>query len=155
MESLFELIKEQSKLKRQQSPDNFDGLSFWQPLKKMFAEYDNLLQLNWNCIIDPKTKKEILYLPEYVQVAAGTSIIKVNHFLIQQVRIPAQEKLTIRKLMQVALNIGQYQGMNNNLCSGINQYDNIFSYISVDDLKRFDLIIKKETIKSAEKYLCG
>ncbi len=37
-------------------------------------------------------------------------IIENNHFIIQQVRIPLTEKPTIRKIIQIALNIGQYKG---------------------------------------------
>jgi len=52
-----------------------------------------------------------MLLPEYIINGYDQkSIIENNHFIIQQVRIPLNEKPTIRKIIQIALNIGQYRG---------------------------------------------
>ena len=37
-------------------------------------------------------------------------IMEKNHFLIQTVRIPKNEEPSLKKVCQIALNIGQYQG---------------------------------------------
>jgi hypothetical protein len=50
-------------------------------------------------------------LPEYsINGKNEKIIIEKNHFLIQTVRIPLTEKPILRKIMQIALNNGQYQG---------------------------------------------
>ena len=49
-------------------------------------------------------------IPEFVTNGHGnTEIIEINHFLIQTVRIPKNEEPSLRKVCQIALNIGQYQ----------------------------------------------
>ncbi len=56
-------------------------------------------------------------------------IIENNHFIIQQVRIPLNEKPTIRKIIQIALNIGQYRGSGGKMI-----FDNIGQFISKKDI---------------------
>ena len=52
-------------------------------------------------------------LPEfYINGFGKTEIIEENHFIIQTVRIPVTEKPSLRKIMQIAINIGQYLGHN-------------------------------------------
>lgn len=54
-----------------------------------------------------------MLLPEYTINGYETKQInEINHFMIQQVRIPLQDKPTIKKIIQIALNIGQYKGIN-------------------------------------------
>ncbi len=38
-------------------------------------------------------------------------MIEINHFVIQCYRIPSTEEPSLRKIMQLALNIGQFMGM--------------------------------------------
>jgi hypothetical protein len=48
-----------------------------------------------------------MLLPEYtINGYEEKIIIENNHFIIQQVRIPLNEKPSIRKIIQIALNIG-------------------------------------------------
>jgi hypothetical protein len=50
-------------------------------------------------------------IPEFfINGHGNTKIIEKNHFLIQTVRIPKNEEPSLRKVCQIALNIGQYQG---------------------------------------------
>jgi hypothetical protein len=56
-------------------------------------------------------------------------IIENNHFIIQQVRIPLTEKPTIRKIIQIALNIGQYRGSRGKMI-----FDNIGQFIYRKDI---------------------
>ena len=37
-------------------------------------------------------------------------MIEINHFLIQQIRIPTSAPFCARKVIQIALNIGQFEG---------------------------------------------
>ena len=48
----------------------------------------------------------------YINGHGKQEIIEVNHFLIQTVRIPTTEKPSLKKIMQIALNMGQFQGKN-------------------------------------------
>ena len=90
-------------------------------------------------------------LPEfYIDGYGNQNIIEENHFLIQTVRIPQNVKPSLRKICQVALNIGQYQGItkkkidNNNI--------NYFLYKKDISILLQD-IIHKNKIKELEKIL--
>ena len=67
-----------------------------------------------NTIIDKDISRHILSLEEYTRdphdPRSQPIIIEKNHFSIQQVRIPLTENATIKKVMQVALNVGQALG---------------------------------------------
>ena len=50
-------------------------------------------------------------MPEFfINGYGNTEIIEKNHFLIQTVRIPKNEEPSLKKVCQIALNIGQYEG---------------------------------------------
>ena len=93
-------------------------------------------------------------LPEYTIDAYETkSIVETNHFLIQTVRIPTTEKPSLRKIMQVALNIGQYQAENGKLLSRTECGDyvlqstcntNIENVLDAEQLKKLMKILSKE-----------
>jgi hypothetical protein len=71
-----------------------------------------------------------MLLPEYtINGYEEKIIIENNHFIIQQVRIPLTEKPTIRKIIQIALNIGQYRGSGGKMI-----FDNIGQFISQKDI---------------------
>ena len=77
-------------------------------------------------------------------------IIETNHFLIQTVRIPKIEEPSLKKIIQIALNIGQYEGD-----TGIPiEKNNIFHFLSKKDshvlLKD---ILHKDKIAELEKLL--
>ena len=112
IETLFERIRIVSKQKRRENP-SFDGLKFWQPIKKILSE-SSWKATKWKK--QSKTKYEkIMSIPEYyIDGHGNTKIIEKNHFLIQTVRIPKNEEPSLRKVCQIALNIGQYQGYANN-----------------------------------------
>ena len=86
-----------------------DGLKFWKPIKNVLSEYDGIKASSWKHI--KKQHHTILNLPEYYIDGLGNqNIIEKNHFLIQTIRLPLTEKPSLRKVIQVALNIGQYTG---------------------------------------------
>ena len=114
----------------------FDGLAFWQPIKKMLEPLDKYSAEKWKKI-SKKVTRSIMLLPEYIiNGYEEKRLIENNHFIIQQVRIPLKETPTIRKIVQVALNIGQYRGSGGEI---------IFN--SIDDF-----ITKKDTIELS-KYI--
>ena len=95
---LFILIINSVKIYRR---EHNDGRGYWQFIKKALVPYDDV-EFRWSRL--PEKTKELLELKEYNQEG---NIIEINHFLIQTVRIPTGPG-NIRKLMQIALNIGQY-----------------------------------------------
>jgi hypothetical protein len=69
-------------------------------------------------------------------------IIENNHFIIQQVRIPLTEKPTIRKIIQIALNIGQYRGSGGKMI-----FDNIGQFISRKDIMELSQHIPDDLVR--------
>jgi hypothetical protein len=58
-----------------------------------------------------KKYHDVLLIPEYtINGNSEQTIIEVNHFLIQTIRIPLNEKPSVRKIIQLVLNIDQYIG---------------------------------------------
>ena len=93
---------------RSKCPDG-NGLEFWKSIKDKLAIYDNL-KATYGWIVLPEIlTDDILALPEYYLLGNGQKIIdEPNHFLIQQFRLPLQNEPTFRKIMQIALNAGQF-----------------------------------------------
>ena len=58
--------------------------------------------------ISKDTIDKIMNLSEQIIKGNGEKeLIEVNHFIIQQARIPSTEKPSLRKILQVGLNVGQ------------------------------------------------
>jgi hypothetical protein len=123
---VFEMIMYDVCYRRRENP-YFDGKGYWQPIKQILEggkirKGKNILNMDWkkmwkqplNNLKKKKIKglKEILDLPEYYTDSDGKErIIEKNHFKIQTIRIPATEEPSLKKLIQIALNIGQYWGV--------------------------------------------
>jgi hypothetical protein len=96
-----------------------------------------------------------MLLPEYtINGYEEKIIIENNHFIIQQVRIPLTEKPTIRKIIQIALNIGQYKG------SKVKPYNisrielnNIGQFISQKDIIELSKHIPDVLVRKISGYL--
>lgn len=82
-----------------------EGRKYWQPIKLQFA--DKSYGLKWKPIARPIRKFALNMKDETVD---GTTITNI-HFFRQQIRIPSQEALNMRRLLQVALNIGQWKAL--------------------------------------------
>lgn len=108
IETLFDQIRKIAKQKRKKN-SSFDGKKFWQPIKTILSE-SSWKATKWRK--QSKTKYEkIMSMPEFfINGHGNTEIIEKNHFLIQTVRIPKNEDPSLKKVCQIALNIGQYQG---------------------------------------------
>ena len=108
IESLFDQIRKIAKQQRKTN-SSFDGKKFWQPIKNILSE-SSWKATKWRKKSKTKYDK-IMNIPEYfINGHGNTKIIEKNHFLIQTVRIPKNEEPSLKKVCQIALNIGQYQG---------------------------------------------
>ena len=152
LEILFDNILEKSYKLRKANPTKFDGQGFWQPIKKTLEPLDNYNAKKWKKISKIKTRK-IMLLPEYTINGYETKLINENnHFIIQQVRIPLNEKPTIKKIIQIALNIGQYKGSNNTFIYNI-KFNDIKQFIYKSDIIELSKHISDETIEKINTYL--
>jgi len=95
-----------------------------------------------------------MLLPEYTINGYETKQInEKNHFMIQQVRIPLQDKPTIKKIIQIALNIGQYKGTNKTKNNNSIKYNNINQYIYKNDIIKLSNYLTDDIINEINKYL--
>mgnify|MGYP001199081706 CR=1 FL=1 len=131
---------------------NFDGQEYWNQLKKFFE------------IIDLKTTKEIFFNPIHLNIFYQASklldhldekdkngkIIERNHFLLQLLNIPYKDKkASMHRLMQIALNIGQFNNFNNenNFSKEIvdftikNRLSDIKTYMTPENYSKIDFTI--------------
>ena len=95
-----------------------------------------------------------MLLPEYTINGYETKKInEKNHFMIQQVRIPLQDKPTIKKIIQIALNIGQYKGTNKTKNSNSMKYNNINQFIYKNDIIKLSNYLTVDIVDEINKYL--
>ncbi len=155
LEQLFLFVKNGA-CKLRKKNNNADGLKYWKPIKELLSQYDNVKPAKWKKISATTTDKYMSY-PEYTIDGYGNQkIIEQNHFLIQQVRIPKQEKATIRKIIQLALNIGQLKGTSSSsfltkIGYKKSNLDQLSSYISKNDIERLSKHISKDTVLAIKK----
>jgi hypothetical protein len=153
LEILFANVLEKSHKLRKKNPHNFDGQGFWQPIKKILEPLDSYNAKKWRKISKTKTRK-IMLLPEYNINGYETKLIdEKNHFIIQQVRIPLNEKPTIKKIIQIALNIGQYKGINNNNYIYNIKFNDLTQFIYKKDIIELSKHISDALLKKVNDYL--
>jgi len=148
LEIIFNCVLDKAYKLRKANPTKFDGLGFWQPIKKMLEPLDEYSAKKWKKI-PKKLSRSIMLLPEFtINGYDQKSIIENNHFIIQQVRIPLKEAPTIRKIIQIALNIGQYRGS----CGKI-IFDNIGQFIYQKDIVELSKHIPDVLVRKIREYL--
>jgi hypothetical protein len=148
LEIIFNCVLDKAYKLRKANPTNFDGQGFWQPIKKLLEPLDEYSAKKWKKLPKKLTKK-IMLLSEYtINGYDQKSIIENNHFIIQQVRIPLTEKPTIRKIIQIALNIGQYRGGGGKMI-----FDNIGQFISRKDIAELSKHIPGDLVRKIREYL--
>ena len=156
LELLFNAILDKSYQLRSKDPKHFDGLGFWQGIKKILEPLDKYSASKWKTLSKTKTKK-IMLLPEYTINGYDDKIIdENNHFIIQQVRIPVTDKPTIKKIMQIALNIGQYKGTSKNIKNNSIKnmtYNNINQFIFKNDIVELSNYLTDDIVDSITKHL--
>jgi len=148
LEIIFNHVLDKAYKLRKANPTKFDGLGFWQPIKKLLEPLDQYSAKKWKKIPKNLTKK-IMLLPEYtINGYEEKSIIENNHFIIQQVRIPLKEATTIRKIIQIALNIGQYKGSGGKII-----FNSIDNFITKKDIIELSKYIPDELVRKILDYL--
>ena len=149
---LFDAVRKKSEKINQNNPD-VDGLKFWTPLK-LILDVKDLEAKSWKRIT--KTiQNDVLSIVEYHVNGKGEEFLVENaHFIIQTVRIPLNNKPSLRKIIQVALNIGQCQG------KGTPEYKKhlrgrtkLSDYINDQDICRLSKLIPKKTVSDILNYL--
>jgi hypothetical protein len=143
LEVLFDLVMTRSYELRKKNPTTFNGQEFWQPIKKILEPLDDINAEKWKKMSSTETQK-IMSLPEYTDGV----IDEHNHFIIQQVRIPMIEKSTIKKIIQIALNIGQLRG----LCGEI-VFDSIHQFVHEKDIVELSQHLTDDIMEKIAKYL--
>jgi hypothetical protein len=148
LEIIFNCVLDKAYKLRKANPTKFDGQGFWQPIKKILEPLDIYSAKKWKKI-SKKLTKSIMLLPEYtINGYEEKSIIEFNHFIIQQVRIPLKEAPTIRKIIQIALNIGQYRGSGGKMI-----FDNIGQFIYRKDIVELSKHIPDDLVGKIREYL--
>ncbi len=90
-----------------------------------------------------------MLLPEYIiDGYENKKINEKNHFIIQQVRIPLKEIPNIKKIIQIALNIGQYKAFNNK-----SPFNNINEFILKEDIMELSKYLTDNIIQKIDNYL--
>jgi hypothetical protein len=146
LELLFNRVLNKSYELRKKNKETFNGKGFWLPIKQMLDELD-IFEASWKKI-NPKIIDIIMLKTEYkIDGHRNKKIIEESHFIIQQIRIPLEEKPTIKKIIQIALNIGQYKGIKET------QYFNLFNYFSQEDISMLSSKISDKIMSDINNYL--
>lgn len=86
----------------------WDGRAIWQPMKNSLSDQPTVV--SWSGKVNSAERnilmRDVLQLSETNE---DGSTNELNHFLMQCVRIPVNDTPSDRKIMQLALNIGQLQ----------------------------------------------
>jgi len=114
----FDYFKTKCRKLHEETLDKPDGLVFWRKYKKHLEAGDSKFQ--WNLESTNSKLLEIKrlvingHVPEHKFTwqdsgEPNIELIEANHFLIQLFRLPRKDQCSIRKIMQVALNLGQLE----------------------------------------------
>ena len=98
--------------KRRNDPQ-FQGLEFWRSIKAVTENFDAETAIEWRpSCLSQHEQEQIMDLTEYtINGRNEKKLHETNHYLIQTVRIPLTEKANLRKVLQVAVNLGQLLGV--------------------------------------------
>ena len=138
--------------RRNQLNPKFDGQGFWQPIKEIFAKDKNKAS-SWVHSLQKEQEALIMSLNEK---NANGNMNEKNHFLIQQVRIPHNEEPVVCKILQIALNMGQYKGIVEGEGTNHNPsylFHSIYDFITHNDVHDLSDKIKKQDIDELIAYL--
>ena len=148
IEQLFLRVLNDSKKLRKKNP-NMDGRAFWQFIKNELNVLDISFE-KWKPLTHPH--KSLLSIEERDE---NGNMIEMNHFLRQHANIPINDPPTLTKIIQIALNIGQFLGSttrNQRLSMKYNpKYQQLITYIYKKDM--IGIHIPEETILHINQYL--
>lgn len=96
--------------------------------------------------------KNLINIEDYDK---NNKIIETNHFIRQHANIPCNDKPCLTKIIQIALNSGQFLG--SATINDINKYKNnklkISTYMYKKDIKTISKDIPEQIIINIKKYL--
>lgn len=160
---LFNKVRLTAK-KMRQSANNPPWKNYWHPLKEILDSIGkNINSTNKKAsawIPQNKQITEIVMneIPEFYILLNGKeqeiekTIIDENHFIIQTVRIPIQDKPTIRKIIQIALNIGQCQALQAHP-KFLQGRTRITDYISHSDIEKLSKFITPDNLNQVNRHV--
>jgi len=140
LQGIFDKVREKARELRMSNP-NADGLAFWRPIKAVLSKYTHITASRFKKL-DSSLTSRIMILPEKCIDGYGEEhMIELHHFMIQAVRIPIQEQPTILKIIQIALNLGQYEGL---MKEKAELHLDLDDYIEDHDIKEINTKITEE-----------
>ena len=146
VQGLFDLVRRKARLLRHNN-SKADGLAFWKPIKDILAKHSDIVASGFK-EIDSRLTSSIMALPEKVINGYGEEkMIELHHFMIQAVRIPIKEKPTLQKILQIALNLGQYEGLVEQPDIRLVSLD-VKDYLEADDIVHINEQITDEIMHS-------
>ena len=139
---------------------NIDGKALWQPIKSILSKYDSphFYASKYKTLSDSLINK-VMSITEYIRNGAGEeTLLAQSHFIIQQVRIPLKEEPSIKKIIQIALNIGQWKGNPDKKIYNLLNYkktglDKINKYLNEYNIKKLSSHIDDNTVIAIKEYL--
>jgi hypothetical protein len=138
VENMFQIMLNESRLLRQNNR-SADGKEFWQPYKHLFKSIETKSEWELTCSDSEKLshdQQEVMKLEEYITLGNGdVQIREMNHFKIQTVRLPLNDSASFVKIMQLALNIGQYIGSGGH----VTHWMSIDKYISRENIDKINI----------------
>ena len=144
----FEYVRRNSYHMRKQV-SGADGQAFWQGIKRILASFDDI-RYTW-LAIDADYAQCCMALNEYDEVDGICQMNEGNHFSIQTARISLTEEPCVRKLIQIALNLGMYEQHVHD-CMALHHID-IHTYISDEDLNTLDAMIPVKVHTDIQQYV--
>lgn len=146
LQGLFDLVRQKAMMLRLNNP-KADGLGFWKPIKDALSKHSDIAASKFK-ELDPHLTSQIMSIPEKIINGYGEErMIELNHFMIQTVRIPMKEKPTLQKILQLALNLGQYEGLEPKPDRNITSLD-LNDYLEKDDILEINKKITEEVMDS-------
>jgi hypothetical protein len=152
LEQLFTQVKEQTKQFKLNHP-NGDGRAFWQPLKQLFAD-SGIQARSWK----NQSLEELELIYRLAEYDTEGKIIEINHFLRQHARISKEEKPTLQRIMQIALNSGQFLATGHqfkeikNFDYRNSGLDQLQTYLEEDEILEMSQKISDSLIEQVEGY---
>ena len=140
LRNAFETVRDGSMRFREKG--HTDGWSFWQPIKRQFDANK-----------DPNhhyKASQFGWLKKYKEDKN-----ELAHFLYQLYNIPENEPMSVRKVLQLALNIGQFQGSDQGDYAGnfTDRMARIESYIDEDAILALGKKIRDEDMTKLNEHL--
>lgn len=151
LEYIFNRVKNTVKKIRKKNP-NLDGRKFWQYIKERLNK-ENIEFNSWKKL--NIYHKNLININEYDN---NNNIIELNHFIRQHANIPLNDESNLTKIIQIALNSGQFLGLANTKIIEEYKYKDkklglLNTYIKQSDIERISKKISNTLIKEINEYL--